>query len=223
VIRPSPPILSLTLHGLAVAETGLLLSYLPHLSRRVPRSRNAISRTDVHVFCSFPTELNSQSGAIIDQQTFDHLLPLAYEWAKAQEEYILTHGVPLGPRHMADAGRVGVQDCSQVKVLVVRHIPLPGDARLAEAAKQTYIITEASRGVAIGHGIIIRADCWGDRELMLHQLVHVAQCERSGGLESFVELYLRDRQTCAKFTIGSFEEEARRVAHEIWTADMAMK
>jgi hypothetical protein len=160
---------------------------------------------------------------MIDQQTFDHLLPLAYEWAKAQEEYILTHGVPLGPGHMADARRVGVQDCSRVKVLVVHQIPLPRDARLAEAAKRTYIITEASRGVTIGHGIIIRADCWADRELILHQLMHVAQCERSGGLQPFLELYLRDRQTCAKFSLGSFEEEARRVAHEICIGDTAMK
>jgi len=160
---------------------------------------------------------------VIDQKTFEYLLPLAYQWAKAQEEFILAHGVPLGPRHTADARRVGVHDCSRVKVLVVHHIPLPDNEELAKVAKQTYIITEASRGVAIGHGIIIRADCWGDRELILHQLVHVAQCERSGGLESFVEQYLCDRHTCTKFTVGSFEEEARRIAHEICIADAAAK
>jgi hypothetical protein len=152
---------------------------------------------------------------VINKKTFEQLSPLAYEWAKAQEEFVLAHGAPLGPAHAADARRVGIQDCDRVKVLVVDRIPLPDNEELADAARRAHIITEASRGVALGHGIIIRADCWGDRELLLHQLVHVAQCERSGGLEPWVREYLSDRHTCASFTIGSLEEEARRIAREI--------
>ena len=160
---------------------------------------------------------------MIDQETFERLLPLAYQWAKAQEQFILARGAPLGTRHTADARQVGVQDCSRVKVLVVDRIPLPDNTELAEASRRTHIVTDASRGVTIGHGIMIRADCWGDRELILHQLVHVAQCERSGGLEPFVQEYLCDRHTCAKFTIGSLEDEARRIAHEICAADAAVR
>jgi hypothetical protein len=160
---------------------------------------------------------------VIDQQTFDRLLPIAYEWAKAQEEFILARGTPLGSRHLADAERVGVQDAARVRVLVVDRIPLPDDLELAEAARQTQIITVASRGVAIGYGIIIRADAWGDRELVLHQLVHVAQCEQSGGLKPYAQRYLCNRQHSEKFSIGSMEEEARRIAHEICVADAAVK
>jgi hypothetical protein len=152
---------------------------------------------------------------LIDQKTFADLLPLACQWAKAQEEFILARGASLDARQMADARRAGVQDCDRVRALVVDRIPLPDNEELAEAARRTQIITDASRGVAIGHGIIIRADCWGDRELLLHQLVHVAQCERAGGLEPFVRQYLCDRQTCANFTIGSLEDEARGLAREI--------
>lgn len=158
---------------------------------------------------------------MIDQQTFEHLAPLAYEWAKAQEELILTRGSSLGPRPAADALRVGVQEPARVRVLVVDRIPMPADEELAEAARRTQIITDACRGVAIGHGIIIRADFWGDRELLMHQLVHVAQCERSGGLEPFLHQYLCDRLTCANFTVGSLEEEARRMAREMCAADTA--
>ena len=157
---------------------------------------------------------------MIDQETFQYLAPLAYQWAKAQEEFILSRGASLGRRLTADARRVGVQDSSRVKVLVVDRIPLPDHKELAEAARRTDIITDDSRGVTIGHGIIIRADCWGDRELILHQLVHVAQCERSGGLEPYLQEYLCDRNTCAKFTIGSFEDEARRIAREICAAHL---
>jgi hypothetical protein len=156
-----------------------------------------------------------------DQEKFEHLLSLAYQWAKSQEEFVLQRGIPLGPRYLADAHRVGVQDRSHVRVLIVDRIPMPENADLAEVARRRQIITDTSRGVTMGHGIIIRADAWGNRELMLHQLVHVAQCERSGGLELFVQHYLCDRQSCANFTIGSFEDEARRTAREICTADVA--
>jgi hypothetical protein len=156
---------------------------------------------------------------VIDQQTFEHLVPLACEWAKAQEALILARGSSLGPKATADALRVGVQDPARVRVLVVDRIPMPADEQLAEASRRTHIITDACRGVAIGHGIIIRADAWGDRELLVHQLVHVAQCERSGGLEPFVHEYLCDRRASANFTVGALEKEARETAREMCAAD----
>jgi len=100
-------------------------------------------------------------------------------------------------------------------------MPLPENPELAEAACRTQIITDSCRAIAIGHAVVIRADAWGDRELFLHQLVHVAQCERSGGLEQWVRQYLDDRMNCPNFTIGALEQEARRIAREICTADDA--
>lgn len=152
---------------------------------------------------------------MIDQDTFDRLSPLACEWAKAQETFILQHGVPLTAAQIADARSAGVEDPSRVRVLVVDRIPLPETKELADAARQAQIITDASRGVAIGYGIIIRADSWNNRELLLHQLVHVAQCERSGGLGSFVMEYLIDRRSSRDFSLGSLEDEARSLAREI--------
>lgn len=160
---------------------------------------------------------------MIDQEKFERLAPLAYQWARTQEEFILKHGAPLAPGQVADAQRCGVHDSSRVRVLVVDRIPLPDDTELAEAARQAQILTDASRGVTIGHGIIIRADSWQDREILLHQLVHVAQCERSGGLESFVGEYLGNRRTCADFSAGSLEDEARGLAREICAADEVTK
>jgi hypothetical protein len=151
----------------------------------------------------------------IDQATFKQLLPLAYKWAQAQEEFVLKHGAPLGPREMADAKQAGVQDRARVRVLVIDRIPLPDDGALAEAATRTDVLSGATRGVAIGHAVMIRADSWGNRELLVHNLVHVAQCERSGGLEQWVRQYLGDRHTCADFTIGSLEDEARNLARQI--------
>lgn len=152
---------------------------------------------------------------MIDEGEFQRLFPLAWDWAKAQEEFILERGASLGPVYSIDAERVGIKDPSRVRVLIVDRIPVPEDEELAEAASRSLIITAACRGVAIGHGIIIRLDCWGDRELMVHQLIHVAQCERAGGFEPFLYQYLSQRQTCATFTLGSFEDEARAMARQI--------
>jgi len=158
---------------------------------------------------------------MIEQQEFEHLVRLAYEWTKEQEDFVLARGSPLSPQHMADARLAGVRDSERVRVLVVDRIPLPEDGELAEAARRTRIINHDTRCTGFGHAIIIRADAWGDRELLLHNLVHIAQCERSGGLEPWISQYLGDRHTCASFTIGSLEEEARRIAHEICAADTA--
>jgi hypothetical protein len=156
---------------------------------------------------------------VIDSQTFEHLVPLAYEWAKAQEDFVLSCGAPLSPQHMADARLAGVRDCERVRVLLVDRIPLPEGGELAEAAARVRIITQDTRCAGFGHAIVIRADAWGDRELLLHNLVHIMQCERSGGLERWIRQYLFDRQNCADFTIGSLEEEARRTAREICAGD----
>jgi hypothetical protein len=154
---------------------------------------------------------------VIDQETFEQLLPVAYQWARLQEEFVLTHGNPLSSQHIADARLAGVQDCARVRVLVVDRMPLPEDPTLAAASRRIGIITEDTRCMGFGHALIIRVDAWNDRELILHNFVHIAQCERSGGLEEWCRQYLSDRMSCPKFTIGSLEEEARRIAREICT------
>ena len=160
---------------------------------------------------------------MISQKDFDRLAPLACQWALAQESYILQQGVPLTAAQTADARRAGVQDPPRVRVLVVDRIPLPENKELADAARLAQIITDASAGVTIGHGIIIRADSWNNRELLLHQFVHVAQCERSGGLESFVSEYLLNRRSSRDFSLGSLEDEARNLASELCASDKATR
>jgi|SRR5947209_12456818 len=156
----------------------------------------------------------------LDHETLDALLPLAYEWAKNLEEFALAHGNRLGASHTADARLAGVKDCDSVRVLVVDRIPFPENPALAEAARRVRIITDDTRCMGFGYALFIRVDAWNDRELILHNLVHIAQCERAGGLENWVHDYLCNRTTCADFTVGSLEEEARRLAHQISTASV---
>lgn len=151
------------------------------------------------------------------------LSPLAYRWAKSQEEFVFKFGVPLGRSQLRDAQLAGVLDPARVRVLVVDRIPLPENQELAEAARSAQIITGASRVVTVGHGILVRADSWRDRETLLHGLVHVAQCERSGGLKLFVDKYIVDRATCADFSVGSLEDEARQLAQRICAGHAAAR
>ena len=152
---------------------------------------------------------------MVDPEKLERLSALTVAYVKAQEEIILQQGMPLSPRQVQDAQLAGVQDTARVRILIVDRILAPENEELAEAAAQAQVITHASRAVTMGHGIIIRADRWQDRELILHQLVHVAQCERFGGPEKYVPQYLSDRSTCADFSLGSLEDEARNLARNI--------
>ena len=168
-----------------------------------------------------PAYLRKPPAAVVNNETFEHLLSLANQWAKTQEDFVLEHGSRLSPRHIADAEIAGVKDPSRVRVLVVDRIPLPNDPQLAEASSRIGIVTEDTRCMGFGYALIIRVDAWNDRELILHNLVHIAQCERSGGLENWCREYLGDRTNCPRFTVGSLEEEARRFAREICAAQVA--
>ena len=158
---------------------------------------------------------------MVDPKTFEKLLPIAAQWAKKQEEFVLKHGNPLCSRHLADATSAGVKDPNRIRVLVVDRIPLPEDPNLAEASKRIGILTDDTRCMGFGYALIVRVDAWNDRELILHNFVHIAQCERSGGLEQWCREYLGDRTNCAKFTVGSLEAEARKFARELCHTDAA--
>ena len=159
--------------------------------------------------------------ASVDQITFDKLLPIAVQWAKVQEAFVLRHGSSLSARHLADAKLAGIKEPERVRVLVVDRIPLPEDPSLAEASKRVGVVTEDTRCMGFGHALIIRVDAWNDRETIVHNFVHIAQCERAGGLEQWCREYLGDRTNCPKFTVGPLENEARRFAREICATDAA--
>ncbi len=151
----------------------------------------------------------------VDPKTFEKLLPIAVQWAKKQEEFVLKHGNPLSARHQADAVLAGVKEPGRIRVLVVDRIALPENPQLAEASKLIGIVTDDTRCMGFGYALIIRVDAWNDRETILHNFVHIGQCERSGGLEQWCRQYLGDRTSCPQFTLGSFEDEARRFARDI--------
>lgn len=141
---------------------------------------------------------------------FETLLPLAVEWATEQEQRILCDGITLWNDELTDAKFIGVREPERVRLLQVQAISRPSHPALAAACDAIDFLTSATRGLTLQYGIFIRADCWRDRSLIAHELVHTAQYERFGGILPFLRQYLLE---CV--TIGYPEAPLEREAIEI--------
>jgi len=147
-------------------------------------------------------------------QQFEILLPLACAWAQEQERTILRDGVPLTAEQMGDAKRIGIIHPERVRLRVVDEIALPEHPPLRTAAEMTGLISPLTAGLTLRYGIFIRADSWGERRLVVHELAHVAQYERFGGFLPFLEQYLHECLTIG-YPAAPLEQEAKRIENEL--------
>ena len=145
---------------------------------------------------------------------FEMLLPLAAAWATEQEQRIVREGVPLSQREVGDASSVGVREPERIRLLRVEAIPRPSQPQLKAACDAIDFLTPATRGLTLGYGIFIRSDCWGDRLLVVHELAHVAQYERLGGILAFLRKYLFECLTMG-YAAAPLELEAIAVAARV--------
>ena len=93
-------------------------------------------------------------------------------------------------------------------------IPRPSQPQLKAACDAIDFLTPATRGLTLGYGIFIRSDCWGDRLLVVHELVHVAQYESFGGILPFLHRYLFECLTVG-YSAALLEQEAIAVAARV--------
>ena len=151
---------------------------------------------------------------------FEKLLPLATKWAAGVEERILREGVPLSEQGLLDAGAVGVREPERVRLLALPCVPTPSDLTLKAAVAAIQFLTPATRGLALRYGIFVRLDCWGQRRLIAHELVHTAQYERLGGMRPFLRQYLTECLTVG-YPAGPLEQEAIALAGRLDFHDLA--
>ena len=144
---------------------------------------------------------------MITQEQFNVLLPLACAWAEEQERIIIREGVSLTPAQTTDAVKIGVAHPEKVRLLKVARIPIPDHPALRVAAEATQLISPHTGGFTLRYGIYIRADCWGDRRLLFHELCHTAQYERLGGFQQFLQQYLHECITIG-YPAAPMEQEA---------------
>ncbi len=134
-------------------------------------------------------------------------VPLACLWAEQQEQHILKHGVGLTPDEVVDAKLIGVAAPARVRLLRVDQIPVPEHPALRAAAEATGLILPLTAGLTLRYGIFIRSDCWERRRLVVHELAHVAQYERLGGMRPFLQRYLWECLTIG-YPAAPMEQEA---------------
>ena len=157
-----------------------------------------------------------EGGLLVSQ--FEMLLPLATAWAAEQQQHILRAGVPLLEAEISDARRVGVKKPERVRLLEVETIPAPTHPILQAACRATNFVPAMPRGLTVFYGVFVRSDCWRDRPLIVHELVHIAQYERLGGIEPFLRQYLLECATVG-YSKSSMEGEAISAASSLGFAN----
>ena len=143
-----------------------------------------------------------------DEPTDDEFAQILSEccaWVGQHEMCILYSGVALTNEQQADARRIGVTYPERVRLLKREKVPSPPGLNAPEDV----------RGLAAQYGIYIRASCWGERRIVVHELVHTMQYERLGGIEQFLRPYLSECLFHPYYPNGEMEKAARRFVDEI--------
>lgn len=148
------------------------------------------------------------------EQVLDVLLTpwvwCAVLWVRRRQAAILCSGTALTPQAIKLARDLGVLSPENVRVVSAVEVPLPLPRFARRVALGTGWILPHIAGMTLGYGIVLRKDCCGDANLLAHELMHVRQYERLGGVYGFLRQYLRE---CVwpGYPLGALEVEARAV------------
>ncbi len=129
---------------------------------------------------------------MIPENVLRELIPRVAAWAQRQEHFILNHSnaLALNEFGLGLARRAGVIRPEAVRILPVPKILHPEEDDLRQASLEFGVITPATIGLTLGHGIYVRQDCQQQGKLIAHELKHVAQYEQYGGFIGFLQQYL---------------------------------
>ncbi|HLH53549.1 MAG TPA: hypothetical protein VKY92_08030 [Verrucomicrobiae bacterium] len=135
------------------------------------------------------------------------ILPFACAWVRYQESTILKRGVPLSPGQIQLATRLGILYPERIRLRVVSKVP-PLNWLLRFAGEKLGVVSGQTIGMTLRYGIFVREEHWGDRRLLTHELAHVAQYERLGGIRGFLKQYLEESINPG-YPLGDLELEAK--------------
>ena len=142
----------------------------------------------------------------------DIYFPTILAWSANREQEILSTGKPLTPAQQLLAQESGVKHVDQIRLLKVKQVAFPQEPELVKIAGLLGMPTDNTAGRAIGYGVEI-VDSAGDQDRLLrHEFRHVYQFESYGGLESFLQIYLRSIVEYG-YLNSPWEQDARRAEH----------
>ena len=142
------------------------------------------------------------------------LAPVVTQWAQKEEARILSEGRALTPAEVRDAEAAGVLQPNAVRVVTGASILWPVSKQLLWLAWRVGLTPGTTIGVTLGHGIFLRDDYANSRGLLVHELAHVAQYEKLGGLRAFLRRYLFECLTVG-YAAAPLEIEARAVERRV--------
>ena len=148
---------------------------------------------------------------MITSEIIEQFFPKAVQWVTKMEKAILESGHRLSLARRKDAEAIGVRQPDDVRIIALDNIPLPSDPGLSQLATETGLITDRTVGITFGHGILLKNGAV-DRRLVAHELVHVMQYERFGGIEAFLKEYVQEVVFDPGYPHGPLEQEAERLA-----------
>ena len=142
------------------------------------------------------------------------LVLCAMPWVRWRQAAILREGAALTHEQVQLARSVGVMAAERVRVMTAHVIPLPIPQFARNVAQRVGWTSAHIAGMTLGHGIVLRADCGADLRLLAHELAHVGQVERLGGIAGFLRQYLRE---CVwpGYPHGALEAEARAAEERV--------
>jgi hypothetical protein len=140
--------------------------------------------------------------------------PIVVQWVAEMEKVIIDRGQRLPPENRKDAEAIGIQRADDVRIFVLNSIPLPTDPGLKQLVEETELITDKTSGITFGHGIVLKNGAI-DRRLVAHELVHVMQYEKFGGIEAFLKEYVKEVAFPPGYPHGPLEREAAQVADRV--------
>jgi hypothetical protein len=117
------------------------------------------------------------------------IAPATARWAADQERHILAEGKPLNHEALAFAHELKITEPETIRVLEVKSVPLPAPRPLVQLATRWGLPVFEPAGMALGRGIYLLD---GQSRILRHELVHVAQYQRLGGIEPFLRQYLTE-------------------------------
>jgi hypothetical protein len=151
---------------------------------------------------------------MISPEDFQRLFPEAVGWVTNMELALLGIGQRLHALHRQVGQVIGISDLNRIRVAVLSEIPLPKHDELAQIAQEHGLISNTTTGMTFGHAILLKDRAY-DLEAVVHELVHVLQYERFGGIKEFLEAYIPEIIYPPYYPNGPLERDAIGTARRI--------
>ena len=161
--------------------------------------------------CSTPSKPTAKELRLISHpshHTLDKvnaLMPRAVKWYSDVEKELRSKGRELTKAETKEAQLLGVKMPDLIRVVVLDTFPEPDK----DTSGNHF---EGAR--AMGNIIMIKPRHKNDSKVLCHELVHIAQKDRMGGLKGFLRQYAIEREVLG-YSRSLLETEAYALQHEI--------